>query len=295
MYRLLLLALCLVCSCQSSENTMTEEEAEVAKEELIYIASRGEGFDLYTFDLENQTESQYTKALGWEWGPQFIAAEKVIVYNSQDTVGNFQLRAADLRGDSVSFSLPDLPDLKVSPNGEWILFTRKDGDVSQLKLASRENPADSLLITPAAAYHGRAKWNANSDQIAFISDQSGSNEVFCYQLSNKQTQRLTTNSLREKYLSWSPDGRSLASTIRGDRTENDIVIIKLQDLSLERLTDTPINESEIAWSPSGRYIAYHAKVDEKDDIFLLEIETGKVEKITTGNGYHGEPEWILAE
>ncbi|MEL6968741.1 MAG: hypothetical protein AAFO02_01120 [Bacteroidota bacterium] len=63
----------------------------------------------------------------------------------------------------------------------------------------------------------------------------------------------------------------------------------------KHLTDTPFSESKIAWSPSGRYIAYHAKVDEMDDIFLLEIQMGKVEKVTAGNGYHGEPEWILAE
>ncbi len=291
--RILMLPLILfIYSCQPTPPA-EEPETLPEQEQLIYIASRGDGFDLYTFDLERKKEYPFAHALGWEWGPQFIQEKELVIYNSQDTSGNFQLRAADINGVPVDMALPDLPNLLVSPDGNWIVYSRSKDEVTQLLLAPLDRLADSLLITPDSAYHGRAKWSWDSQQIAFVSDRNGTNEVYRYSLEDQSTQQLTDNTVREKYLSWSPDGQQIATSIRTDSTENEIALINVESQSLKVITDTPINESELAWSPSGRYIAYHAKVDEADDIFLLEVATGKVQKITNGNGYHGEPGWIL--
>ena len=93
-------------------------------------------------------------------------------------------------------------------------------------------------------------------------------------------------------MSWSADDSKLATTMNTDSTENEIYLIDLNTLEVEQLTNTPINESEIACSPDGKYIAYHAQVDEKDDIYLLNIQNGQLKKITNGQVYVGEPAWI---
>lgn len=282
-------------SCTPTSSPQDSDDITTIKEDLIYIASRGNGFDLYTYDLATEQESSFAHAQGWEWSPQFIAGKSIVVYNSQDTSGNFQLRVADLDGNPVKQALPDLPNLLLSPDGKWIVYTRSEDDVSRLFLASLTNLSDSLLITPDSAYHGRAKWSYDSKQLAFVSDRSGKNEVYSYTLEDKSIEQLTDNDQREKYLSWSPDGRHLATTLRTDSTENEIALINLTNREVNVITQTAINESELAWSPSGRYIAYHAKVDEADDIFLLEVATGEVKKVTKGEGYHGEPGWIRRE
>ncbi len=70
-------------------------------------------------------------------------------------------------------------------------------------------------------------------------------------------------------------------------------LIDLKTLVITPLTDTPINESEIAWSPGGNFMAYHAKVNDRNDIFVINLATKEVSKVTTAEAYHGEPTWFL--
>ncbi len=79
-----------------------------------------------------------------------------------------------------------------------------------------------------------------------------------------------------------------------DSTENDIYRINTESKEVSQITVTPnVNQSEIAWSPDGIYIAYHAKIDTYDDIFLLNLASKEVTKVTNGEGYHGEPIFAL--
>ena len=85
----------------------------------------------------------------------------------------------------------------------------------------------------------------------------------------------------------------MACTFAKENLPNDIYLIDIQSSATTQLTQTPINESEISWSPVGGKIAYHAQVNEKDDIYTIDIQSGEVRKITNGEGYHGEPAWIV--
>lgn len=290
MYKLLVIfSLLGLLSCQ---NPPENNDPAIVEEALVYIASRGDGFNLYKWNLATSTETQLTNAPGWEWAPQFMADKQIILHNSQDTSGNFSVKSISTEGQQASFPIPDVPDLAISPNGQWITFIRKKGEAQDIKLAPISNLSDSLTITPDSAYHGRVKWSFDSERLAFISDQSGANEVYMYDLATAKTTRLTSNTQREKYLSWSPDGKKLACTMRTDSTENEIVLIDITTKGQTQLTQTSWNESEIAWSPSGRYLAYHAQVEEEDNIFLIELATDQIIQLTKNNGYHGEPAWI---
>lgn len=267
-------------------------EKTAIEETLIYISSRGEGFNLYTRDLATNTEKTFTDDPGWEWGPQFLPSLNLVLFNSQDTNDFFRLRVIDKTGLPVPMEIPQLPDLQYSPNGKWLSFTRNKGNVNHILIAPVQSLQDSIQITQDSSYHGRVKWANKANQLAYLSDKSGSNEIYLYQIASKATQQLTNNKVREKYFSWSPDDTQLATTMRGDSTENDIYVIEIDSGKTTQLTMSPENESEIAWSPSGKYLAYHAKVDESDDIFLLQLDNLVVRKVTNGEGYHGEPAWI---
>jgi len=154
-----------------------------------------------------------------------------------------------------------------------------------------ENPSDSMPITEMKGYNGRPKWSPDGNQILFIGDQSGSNELYLYDLPSVKTRRITENALREKYTSWSKDGKSIVTTMAEEEMPNDIYRIDLATLEVTQLTQTSINESEISMDPQGRYVSYHAQLDGRDDIFLLALETKDVLHITS-KGYHGETVWM---
>ncbi len=284
---------CFACN-QSSNQENTPVENETAPEEyLLYISSRGNGFDIYRNNLKGDSEQILTGDPGWEWQPQPIPGLNQVVFNSQDTSGQFAMKAMDFNGQKLDYQYLDLPDLTYSPNGRWLSFIRREGDQSRILICPSTNLSDSLVITSEGPYNGRVKWANQGNQLIYISDRTGSNEIYRYDLSSQQTSRITNNDLREKYCSWSPDDQQIATTMQTDSTENDIFIINLADLATKQLTNSSINESEIAWSPLGSYIAYHAQVDEKDDIYIVDINSKNSSQITKGEGYHGEPAWIL--
>ena len=264
------------------------------KDILLYIAKREPGFDIYRNNIQGNAEKKLTQNPGLDWRPQFVIESRQIIYNSQDTAGNFQMLKMSLNGDSRPMDMQGLPEFTISPNGKWAVYTKKDGDNTHIWMTPLKKPEDSLQITNQKGYQGRVVWSLKSDQFAFIADHSGSNEIYTYQLKTKKIKQITQNQNREKYISWSPDGKQLAFTMQREDTQNDIYLVNLGNAGIQQLTHTPdIHESEIAWSLSGKYIAYHAQVEGKDDIFVINLNDKKVSRVTQGNGYHGEPAWGL--
>lgn len=291
------LIILLFTSCQPSSNTGDTaeglQEAEKKVQKLVYISNKANGFDVFKNDISGQQEQNLTNLEGWEWYPQFVKDKGLIIFNRQDTAGNFTLKAMNLDGEEQEFETNQLPGFEISPNGEWVAYTRKQNESTQIIVAPLFSPEDSIQITANDFYNGRPNWSWDSSKLAYISDRTGSNEIYLYDLDQKTTKRLTDNEVREKYLSWSPDGLFLATSMAKDTLPNDLFLIALSTGEVTQLTNTPINESEISWSPKGDFMAYHAQVDGKDDIYILNLNSKNIKKITDGQAYYGEPRWIL--
>jgi dipeptidyl aminopeptidase/acylaminoacyl peptidase len=102
----------------------------------------------------------------------------------------------------------------------------------------------------------------------------------------------------QRYPALSPDGRSLAYTSRSEGGTFDLWIAAADGTGARMLFDSGREDSAPAWSPDGRRIAFevHGPVESTDgDIFVLDLESGKVEQLTSdpaGAPIHDEgPAW----
>ena len=286
--------LALLISCGPSESTQ-EPVAIPFTEGLVYLGNKGGSFNLYRNSLAGDLEMQLTEAPGWEWMPQFVAEGKYLVYNSQDTSGTFRQLAMGLVGQPKAFDAQGLEGVYVAPTGDWAAYTRPDGEETNfLRIAPLANIADSMTLGFPEAYNGRPKWSHDGLRLLFLSDESGSNELYVYDRRNQETRRLTHNDLREKYATWSWINEAVLTTVADSLDQHDVYEIDLSTGKMERLAQTKVSEQEIAWSPSGRFLAYHGTLDSTDHIYLWELATDSVWQITQGDDhYYGEPEWIL--
>ncbi len=261
--------------------------------ELVYISDRGNGPDIYKNSINGNQEVQLTNTPEKESNPQWIGERRLLTYSSVDAAGNKTAKAMDVAGTSADFDLKNLKEIIPSPTGDKGLYIQKNGDFSYIILKYLTTKADTVNITPVEAYNGRPQWSKRGDRIVFLSDRSGSTELYIYSLSDNKTTQLTDNDWEESYASWSPTDRYIAATIQRDTFENDIYLFDLPTKGLALLANTPHVESEIAWSPISDHIAFRAKYEGKDDIFVIHVESKEIKKITKGQGSNSEPEWIV--
>ena len=97
-----------------------------------------------------------------------------------------------------------------------------------------------------------------------------------------------------KYLSWSPNGRQIAVTMKpNEEAKEDIYVVDTESRCVSQITNTAYAEQEIAWSLSGEKIAFHGTTDnDGDQIYTINLMDGSFVKVTSGDLYHGEPCWI---
>jgi Tol biopolymer transport system component len=283
----------ILTACTGSTDNSSQEETKPERsftDYLLYISDRGNGFDIFAFNpLEG--EKQLTTNPGWDWYPQALNDGSFVHY-TVDTLRRFNIKRINLDGEEMPFSTYGKTDFSVSPDGENLIYYATADEEKYMGIMKLSNPSDSAAITPKGVYSGRAVWSPDGSKVAYISDRTGSNQLFLYDVVLNKSIQLTDSAGRKKYISWSPDNERIAFTIQSGEGPEDIYIFGLEYGTTDQLTKTPFAETEIAWSPDGESIAYHAKIDNADHIYTLNVTSGETNKVTEAKGYHGEPKWI---
>ncbi len=270
------------------------QDADCEQEVLLYIAKDAGNFDIYLNDLKGN-ETRLTENEDMDWSPRYNPAQNRLFYNSMEA-GSFIIRAMDLSGNMLDFDAGMLEEYNLSPDGALLAVQEKRDGGTYLMILDPERDTLDIIGEPET-YSGRAVWSPGSDQLAFITDRDGSNELYVYRVVDQEILRITKNDLAEKYVSWSPDGKQLAFTVQfyeeGKPDTNEIYIYDLVTGESNRITDGKFNDAEIAWSPYSGLIAFHSTRENGDQIYLMEPDGTGIRQLTTSETYHGEPHWAI--
>lgn len=89
--------------------------------------------------------------------------------------------------------------------------------------------------------------------------------------------------------SWSPDGRSIALSRRGD-----LYVLSLDARHRRRLTNDELVQFAPVWSPDGSRIAYLQQRREPlgDDVVVVDLASGVATQLTTDRSLKSELEWL---
>jgi Tol biopolymer transport system component len=130
-------------------------------------------------------------------------------------------------------------------------------------------------------------------KIAFTSDRDGNMEIYLMNADGSGQTRLTNNSLRDDYPTWSPDGKRIAFVTQSEVLTS-INLMNSDGTNISQLTTIFINSNKdyfgqfgISWSPDGVKIAFQ----DSTDIFTINVDGSNRINLTKGQFVNYEPTW----
>ncbi|HSF14125.1 MAG TPA: winged helix-turn-helix domain-containing protein [Vicinamibacteria bacterium] len=155
--------------------------------------------------------------------------------------------------------------------------------------SARPGDGGATRLVPSTRYEWDASRSPDGRHITFISDRSGSAEVWTAGREGGDPTRLTgfggayTHTPR-----YSPDGLSIAFATPA-AGNFDLYIVDVGAGESRRLTDAVADDFAPAWAPDGLSLYFGSTRNGAWQIWRLELETNRVDQITRDGGRVGQP------
>ncbi len=177
----------------------------------------------------------------------------------------------------------------VSPDGKTIMFDMM-GDLYTIPMAGGK----ATRVTEGMPYDVHPRYSPDGKSILFISDKSGSDNLWTMDLGSKEQKQLTKD--KNKYhvsAAWSPDGDYIVGT-RGRRNIKPFIVHKDGGSGADLLKDQKANKYiDPAFSADGKHIYfsarrgpwnYNAQLPQYQMIMSFDREDANTEMVTSRYG-----------
>jgi Tol biopolymer transport system component len=292
--------------------------------QLAFVSERSGKPEVYRMEAGGSSPVQLTElpyadgfwALSWSPDGTRLAAEVMLTYDvTGELFGRIFMIQADGSGilDLTRNQMPIITgDPKWSPAGDWIAYVRCGQAPCYLRRVRPDGSGDTkinLTVRNTRAY----AWSPDGSRLAYISSctycelyDDNPADLRLMDLEGLEPEtliRFEDLSLDFFNLSWSPSGTHLAFTAN-EGTESSRHLY-LMDLRTREIVDVSAFEpgdwflSFLSWSLDGAYLVLDAGLEEKRDIYLVDIrarlqggEGSGVTNLTSDSpGLDYRPQW----
>jgi tricorn protease len=258
---------------------------------IYFVSDRDEAkrVNLYVYDLGTKETRRLTSFTDYDvkfpsLGPNAIVfenggyiyrfdlasekAEKVPVVIADDDSAP--------RSRVVKISRPNY--FEIAPDGKRALM---GGRGELFTVPAKYGNTRNLTQTPGI-HERNPKWSPDGKSIAFISDRSGTDEIWIMpQDGSGEAQKITSGGDTYKYqLRWSPDGKKI---LWDDKMQRLIFVDIATKAVTEVVRAVRWEIGNYSWSPDSRWIAYDKpEVEGMNRVYLYSVDQKKTHEVTDG-------------
>jgi Tol biopolymer transport system component len=175
-----------------------------------------------------------------------------------------------------------------SPDGRRIAFASNRTGFWQLYVINADGTGERPL-TATKATDSSPVWSPDGNSIAFETNRDGNWEIYVM-AADGSAQRNVSNDPRDDFRpSWAPDARRLVyQRVAGRRSELVVTDVRKPD---PQTLPTPGPAFDAAWSPDGAEIAFTGFVRQNYDIYVLDLDSRGLRRLTRSPAEDAEPSW----
>ncbi|MGZ5515883.1 MAG: S41 family peptidase, partial [Candidatus Aminicenantales bacterium] len=257
---------------------------------IYFISDRDEAkrMNLYVYDLGSKATRKLTNFTEFDikfpsLGPKHIVFENGGYLYTFDLASEQTARVPVVIADDMVSGRGKIvrvdgrvTNFEIAPDGQRALFGAR-GDV--FTVPAKHGNTRNLTMTPGV-HERESKWSPDGRTIAFISDKSGTEEIWLMaQDGTGEPRQLTTGGDTYKYdIRWSPDGSKI---LWNDK----MLRLSVIDVASKAVTVVDTDKDgeivQFAWSPDSRWIAYgRSEAEGADRIYLYSLDSKKAVPVT---------------
>ncbi len=260
-------------------------------DKIYYNSDQTGTLNIYEYDPATKEHRQVTEYTEFDVRWPESGPEGKIIYENGGYLHVLDVNTGEIReveitlGDDHPWMRPDYVDTKdkirdygISPDGNRAVFCAR-GEVFTVP-AKHGNTRN--LTNTTDAHDKYATWSPDGRWIAFVSDQSGEDEIYVVAPGGKsEPVRLTIDGDCYKYaVRWSPDSKKIAWSDKNTR----LYYIDVASKAVTQIDDDPYGEiRDFTWSPDSRWLTYSKAGDNRfDRVYCYNLENQTSRTISTG-------------
>ncbi len=267
----------------------------VARAQIAFSSLKGQGKEIYVMDYDGANQRTITANGGLNKFPDWSSDNlKLTFITHLPRSSRWELWIQDLEGGRRVVPLPSsyVSSPVFSPDGKQMAFSTREVNGSDAGIYIADLDGGRLKnLSNHSAIDASPTWSPTGRQIAFISDRSGSPQLWVMDTDGSNLQQLVREGGHCDSPDWSPDGRFITYSWQpSGQWSHQIYVIEVATGRIFQLTSGRGSSENPHWSPDGRHIAFQSSRTGSKQIFVMNAD-GKNLKQVTAYGSNESPAW----
>lgn len=270
-----------------TDHVRTDRDPMWVGNDLYFASDRDGTLNLYRHDAEARKIRQVTRETNWDVRWPSSDGRRRIVYELNGELQVYDARTE--RSQAVAILVPtdgvakrrrrvsaagQIEDYGLSPQGRRAVFSAR-GDI--FTVPAEKGPTRNL--TRSSDAHDRLpRWSPDGRRIAFVSDQSGEEQLYVIAQDGGALEQLTQGMRGRLYNpQWSPDSKRIAFSDK----EGKAYVLDVESRRTREIADeTRGRITDFSWSPRGGYLAFTMSVAARvNSIFVWDAAEDRLHQV----------------
>jgi Tol biopolymer transport system component len=182
-----------------------------------------------------------------------------------------------------------------SPDGSKILFVSfTKENLYDIYIMGKDGNNKTPIIS-TSANEREADFSPSGNEVVFVSDKDGNDEIYKINLQTKNVARLSNSVFYEAFPKWSPSGNSIVfvSFVDGGRTQ--VYTMDTSGANIKKLTDFTLEgfDRDPVWCPDESCVIF-TRLSNPDKLMRFDFNTGELTNFLDGDKFDGKDQGFPA-